>query len=357
MAITFTSDKISTRYIKDVSGYMGDNDFTANISFADNLAVNKNWDKININDVLSTVRTSKASVLLSSDLNNYNIIDNNALRLSYIPDYASKGLIVSNFSSSILTSTLATSASLTTNMASSPYALYTTDAVGYLSIAANSNVEIVNGDGTFAKPLIFNVKNDTTINIVRNNGAQNAHISTPIQNGLPFLPNYQFIGINTDTLTVNPTLINGVSGAIVLRFGFPLRRVDVLSTEMKPVFLLKQDADNYVAAYFDKGGLLQLRFYENGAQTHYMTAQKPLKDGINTLALSWQNGVISMMLNGIDFIAMGAKVMSASFNIATIALFSKLESWVPTSAEAAIFNLVTYDHSLSVASMARASNF
>ena len=357
MAITFTSDKISTRYIKDVSGYMGDNDFTANISFADNLAVNKNWDKININDVLSTVRTSKASVLLSSDLNNYNIIDSNTLRLSYIPDYASKGLIISNFSSALIASTSATSASLKKDIAGSPYALYTTDAVGYLSIAANSDVEIINGDGTFAKPLVFSVKNDTTINIVRNNGAQNAHISTPIQNGLPFLPNYQFIGISPDILTVNPELINGASGAIVLRFGLPSRRTNRLSIETKPVFLLKQDASNYVAAYFGKDGLLQLRFYENGAQTYHMSAQKPLKDGINTLALSWQNGVISMMLNGIDFIAIGAKVMSVSFNVKTVALFSKLEDWVTTSAEAAIFNLVTYDHSLSVASMARASNF
>lgn len=355
MAITFTSDKISTRYIKDVSGYKGDKDFTANISFADNLAVNKNWDKININDVLSTARQSKASVLLSSDLNNYNIIDNNTLRISYIPDYASKGLIASNFSSSILTSTLATSAS--PNVPGIIYALYTTDAAGYLSIAANSDVEIINGDGTFAKPLMFKVKNATTINIVRNNGAQNAHITMPVENSLPFLPHYQSISITADTLTVNPTLINGVSGAIVLRFGFPLRRIDVLSTETKPVFLLKQDANNYVAAYFNKDRLLTLRFYENGSQTHFMVAQKPLKDGINTLALSWQNGVISMMLNGLDFIAMGAKVMSASFNVKTIALFSKLEDWVNSHSEAAIFNLVTYDHSLSVASMAKASNF
>ena len=148
-----------------------------------------------------------------------------------------------------------------------------------------------------------------------------------------------------------------MSGAIVLRFGFPLRRVDVLSTETKPVFLLKQDANNYVAAYFNKDRLLTLRFYENGTQTYFGVAQKPLKDGINTLALSWQNGVISLMLNGFEFIKMGAKTMSASFNVTTITLFSKLENWVNTSSEAAIFNLVTYDHSLSVESMAKASNF
>lgn len=358
MAVTFKSNQVANQYIKDVSGYRGPKDFKANVSFADGLVVNDKWEPIAINSVISVSRNSQASVLNSPDLSDYEIIANNVPRISYIPDHKTKGLISSTWASSLLNSTTATGATLTAG--DTVYALFTTDEVGSITIADNANVTVLSGTGIFSDPLYFKVSAATSINLVRNNGAVKAHLMIASNGQTPFIPNYEFIGINPDSITLSPSVIGPEQGAVVFKFASPKRKYTgyVGSDQNFPVFLLKQDDNNYVAAYLNAAGKINVRLYENGAQRYFVDSSESInRSNVNTIAISWELGRIKVSVNGANFIPFSERAMSSTFTVNLVKLVGALESWVPIQSDMAIFNIVTYRRALDLQELNVASSY
>lgn len=358
MAVTFKSNQAATQYIKDVSGYKGPKDFSANVSFADNLFVDSDWNNIALNSVLSITRSSKASVLKSSDLADYEIIENDMPRVSYIPDYSTKGLISSTWASALLSSTNAVSTNL--NASENVYVLFTTDPTGSVTVASNPNIQVLSGAGTFVSPQYFKVTANTTVNLTRSEGAQKAHMMVASNGQTPFIPNYEFIGINPDTVQVNASKFNPKNGAVVFKFASPKRKYSGYtgSDQNFPIFLLKQDADNYVAAYISSNGKLNVRLYENGVQRYFVDSVNNIDRSIvNTIGVTWDNGRIKVAMNGDEFIPFSERSMSSAFNVGSIKIAGSLESWVPIQSDMAIFNIVSYSRTLDLSELKTATYF
>lgn len=358
MAVTFKSNQVATQYIKDVSGYSGPKDFTANASFADDLFVDADWNQIGLTSIVSTIRQSQASILKSSNLNDYEIINNDVARVSYIPDHNSKGLISSNWSSSILSSTLATSVNLTAD--SIVYALFTTDNLGSIDIDANPNISILAGTGTFKDPVYFKVNSSTTLNLVRRGGAQAAHLMIATSGQTPFLPNYEFIGINPDSLNLNTSKINSKFGAVIFKFASPTRKYNSYTglDQNFPLFLLKQDSENYVAAYIDKDGYLNTRLYSGNTQKFFISSSFAIdRSSVNAIGVSWDSGKIKISMNGANYVLFSERSMQGDFNVNSLKLGGSLESWITTQSEMAFFNLITYNRALEIDELNKATQF
>lgn len=358
MAVTFKSNQVAKQYIKDVSGYRGPKDFSANVSFADNLFVDSAWDNIELNSVLSITRSSEVSVLKSSDLNDYDIVGNNVPRVSYIPDYSTKGLISSTWTTAILGSPSAVSVNL--NADGPVYALFTTDPTGSVTVTPNPNIQNLSGAGTFISPQYFKVTANTTVNLTRSGGAQKAHLMVASNGQTPFIPNYEFIGISPDTVQVNASKFNPKNGAVVFKFASPKRKYSGYtgSDQIFPLFLLKQDADNYVAAYINGNGVLIVRLYENGVQKYFVGSVNTIdRSMVNTVGVTWDNGRIKVAMNGDDFILFSERTMSSTFSVDLVTLAGALESWVPIQSNMAIFNIVSYSRTLDLSELKTATYF
>ena len=356
MAVTFKSNQVASRYIKDVSGYRGPIDFGINVSFADDLIVDSNWNPVLLSNAISVNRGSQASVLKSADLSDYEIINNDVPRVSYIPDYGSFGLISSNWASAFLGSVTATSAALSAG--SNVYSLFTTDIGGSIGIQTNANISILAGSGTFDDPLYFVVNANTTINLIRNNNAQKAHLMLASSGQTPFIPNYEFIGISPDTVQVNPSSFGLRSGAVVFKFASPKRKYQAYngSDRQYPILLLKQDSDNYVAGYVDAAGKLNIRLYVGGVQRYFVASDESVNRNIvNTIAISWENGALKLFMNGVNFVPFSERRMSDDFSVNSLKIGGSLEGWVPLQSDLCLFNLVTYKRVLSNQELGRAS--
>ena len=356
MATTFRSNQVATRFIKDVSGYAGDQNYLLSADFAQGVYKNGNGQSFGLNTVLSTSRATVATVLNSTELNDYAVIPANTLRHSYLPEFKTKGIISTAYNFTILATPTATSVTVSADFASSGtiFSIFTTES-GTLDLTGTGLVKL-QGDGSFDNPLFFRATAATTLNIVRNGDARNVYCYFGAGGRALFIPNYGQVNPEIDDLTIDSSKFTKSTGTMVMRWVEPKRKYTPASQPV-PILLLKQDNNTYFALYRSTANALSARFYVNGVELEVKISKTELNpDNPMTVGVSWLNGEIVLSYNSerMDFAQLK---MGTSFTVNTIKVLSGLEQWLPQNGLSALLNLVTYDRALSYSELKTATYF
>ncbi|EPF6186957.1 hypothetical protein PX039_09875 [Acinetobacter baumannii] len=356
MATTFRSNQVATRFIKDVSGYAGPQDYYLSADFAQGIYKNSLGDIFDINSVIATNRPTVATVLNSPDFKDYAVVLANQLRLSYIPDFKTKGIISTAYNFTILARSDATTLTVSADFASSGtiFCLYTTEE-GTVDLIGN-NVVKLQGDGSFLNPLFFKATAATTLNIVRSGGALNVYCYFSAGGKAPFIPNFGQVNPELDALMINPARFTKSTGSLVMRWIEPTRKY-LPSSAATPLLLLKQDENTYFALYRDTGNFLRARFYANGIELEVKQAKTVLDPNTPmTVGVSWSSGEIVLAYNTerMDFAQLK---LPTNFVVNSIKVLGGLEQWLPQQTLCALLNLITYNRALTFDDLKTATYF
>lgn len=359
MATTFKSNQVATNFIKDLAGYQGPRDFIVNADFQSKLYLDENAELLNIDAVLYSTRTSSASVLKSFE-KDHAFVDKQKLRLSFLPDYNTFGVISDLANDDRMETPVSANVILNDTTGGSIWAIYALKGNATLSA---TDVEILGGSGSYSDPMYFKYKDIVSPKITRSGGATDVCCtSVGVYNQTPFIPYFTSQTTEQDLLNVKSSSMSlASSGAIIIRFAEPRRNIfsaSVGSTE-KPVLSLIKDANNYFAvAKKTIGENLIVRYFINGLEGNYtnLPQLKARNIGITTVGLSWSNGRMTLAANG-QVVTLAGLSMGDSFTAQNCTLLSIINGWVDRSSGNALLNMITYGRSLSNKELEVATDF
>lgn len=93
----------------------------------------------------------------------------------------------------------------------------------------------------------------------------------------------------------------------------------------------------------------------NGAQISFSQITADSTNPVETVALSWNKGVIVLLINGVMYQNTGTPGIGVDFIASYARILSANTHWGTISPCAALTNLVTYDRALSFEEMKKAS--
>ncbi|MCZ3008701.1 hypothetical protein NYY91_04485 [Acinetobacter baumannii] len=347
MAISFVSNKKATVTIADPSGYKGAQDFVFNADIANNVYLNASKQRAVISEILSTVRNGQAQVILDSEMT-LGSVAVNELRRSYIFDHDTFGVASDRANSNRMSGN---NIVLSDADANRYYALYSLK--GSVTVSA-ANAKIIKGSGTLADPLIFQYLNTQTIPVIKSADAKDiVCCSTSPYNTVDMIP-YVNLNITDEQITVASEKIGKAQGTIVFKYVEPKRRAAATTTGFKTILTLYADANNYFALVKEATGY-RVRYVRNGAQIAFSQITADSTNPVETVALSWNKGVIVLLINGVMYQNTGTPGIGADFIASYARILSANTHWGTISPCAALTNLVTYDRALTFEEMKKAS--
>ncbi|MFC2996359.1 hypothetical protein ACFODO_13990 [Acinetobacter sichuanensis] len=353
MAVTFTSNRKATQVLSDSTGFTGPLDYILNMDVINDRYFKSNGlvkSEVKIEDAVTVVRTSNGNVY-DRDLNSI-VVGQNIPRRSYLPQYKSFGLVIEEAKYNFFDNSNLKEQTVALPVNTKVYGCY---AKGGFAKVSSSEVEILQGDGSFNNPMFFKQLVNGTSNptISLSGSIQSVQVEQCIgHNSLSTVigESQRLKAAENCSVNIDKAMPKGTIVIKVMESAHQL--IGSTVDDYVPYLSCKLDDSNYIAVNRRVNkDTLTLRLFKDGAEAS--VAQIGLSKKTNIIALSWNSGVIRYSINGVSnehIVSMGA-----TFTVNAISLLSSILGWVQYSGNSALTNMVLYNRQLSLSELDNAT--
>lgn len=340
MTVVFKSDvkADSNATIENFVGYKGPDDYFIYADISNNI-YKKGSNFINLVDILSSPGQKKFYAI-SDKLGNIKDSQAGVVRRSFVPAHGVFAVMAETPNRGfVLNKNIVIPANNSVF-----YAAYATK--GNLLINVN-DVNLIGGQGTLVDPYIFKLKDLTIIPYSLDRIDAYAVCTQCVGNRVPLNPVLNSDNVSDSSIYANLDGVDKNQFSVVIRVISPqLGGVIGETSGYVPVLKFIQDNSKSLSIVKVRNVSLNIQARSDGSVKGEAQEAAPVTSAVDTYAISFNNGQISLYMNGAK-INTFAQIQLPSFILNTIEILSNDVQWGVTKTSDALVNLIIYNRTLS----------